>query len=443
MRYNSSIRPIGYVLSAAIMLAVASALAAPTDPVNPLKKRFLIGKGLDICDQGGFFVGGVPKVPTFGDPRQVIIGQMYVQFEIPNKRRQWPIIFIHGGGLTGSTLDATPHGTEGWFAHAIRRNYATFVVDQAGRGRSGFDTTVINEAKATNNINLIPTFGEPSPSTIWTTWFGHIINGTNIVNGTMIRHGDPGDPQPPETDPPSEGHGAYPPKYPIPPVDSSIDANIQARLGAIGPAPNPANNTYLALNAYKWHVASTEVTLPTSTCATCVPMALSAADTWTPRALAELVERLGGAILSPHSQSTTMVLQVVRLLKEKGKSNLVKGILIPEGAGTSFSASGTSPADYNNIPFLLANGDYRPAATRMVNRAFFAQLSPSPIHQYVDLDSPTFGGKYLGTTHMNMLGTNNLDVLDFMLDFAEQNIPNPVVESSCPSGPPPGKGPNT
>ena len=70
-----------------------------------------------------------------------------------------------------------------------------------------------------------------------------------------------------------------------------------------------------------------------------------------------------------------MVLQTVRLLKEKGKSNLVKGILIPEGAGTSFAASGTSPQDYNNIPFLLANGDYRPATTRQVNRDFFAQLS--------------------------------------------------------------------
>jgi hypothetical protein len=326
------------------------------------------------------------------------------------------------------------------------------VVDQSGRGRSGFDTTVLNEAKLTGNLNLIPTFGEPAPSTIWTSWFGHIIPaGTNIITGTMIRHGDPGDINTAETDPPSEAHGAYPPKYPIPPVDSSIDANILNRVGAIGPAPNPANNAYLALNAYKWHVASTEVTLPTSTCATCVPTTLSAADTWTPRALAELVERLGGAILSPHSQSTSMVLQVVRLLKEKGKSNLVKGILIPEGAATNFAASGTSPQDYDNIPFLLANGDYRPAATRQVNRAFFAQLSPTPIHQYVDLDSPTFGGKYLGTTHMNMLGTNNLDILDFLLNFAEQNIPNPIVQSACPSGgppewvpgPPPGKGPKT
>jgi hypothetical protein len=44
-------------------------------------------------------------------------------------------------------------------------------------------------------------------------------------------------------------------------------------------------------------------------------MTISPADTWSPLALAELLERLGGAIVSPHSQSTTQVLQMVRILK--------------------------------------------------------------------------------------------------------------------------------
>lgn len=78
------LRSASYSLTAAILFAVAAAStswANPADPVNPLKKRFLIGKGLDICDQGAFFVGGVPKVTNFassstaGDPQQVIIGQ--------------------------------------------------------------------------------------------------------------------------------------------------------------------------------------------------------------------------------------------------------------------------------------------------------------------------------------------------------------------------------
>ena len=417
--------------------------------MNPLQKRFMTGKALDVCDAGAIFVGGVPKVTNFlnsatteGAPDQIIIGKMYVQFMIPTKRRQWPLVMVHGSGYTGSALDATPDGRQGWFSYAVQNNLATFVADQPGRGRSGFDQSRLHQARVTGDLTLIPTIGGGGAN-IWTTWFGHIISGSTILDGTMIRHGDPGDPQPAETDPPSEAHGNYPPAYPIPPVDSSIDANIEARVGALGPVPNPVNNAYLALNSYKWLVPNAETTLPGSVCMSCVPQNLSGADTWSPRALAELVERLGGAIVSPHSQSTTQVLQMVRLLKDKGKLDLVKGIIIPEGAGTSLAASGTSAQDYDTIPFLMVNGDYRPAVTRTVNKNFVAALNASPTRSvgpatYIDLDDPAFEGKFLGTTHMNMLGTTQIELFDLFLEWAEEHIPNPIVKTSCPSGPPAG-----
>jgi hypothetical protein len=407
---------------------------------------------LDVCDEGALFIGGVPKITNFlssatapGTPDQIIIGKMYVQFQIPTKRRQWPLVMIHGSGYTGSALDATPDGRQGWLSYAVQNNLATFVADQPGRGRSGFDQSVLHEARVTNNLSLIPSMCGGG-SSIWTSWFGHIVpSGTTILNGTMIRHGDPGDPDTAETDPPSEGHGTYPPAYPIPPLDSSIDARIQARLGAIGAAPNPANNTYLALNTYKWLVPNAETTLPGSVCAACTPMTISPADTWSPLALAELLERLGGAIVSPHSQSTTQVLQMVRILKERNELHLVKGIIVPEGAGTSLAASGTLAQDYDTIPFLLVNGDYRPATTRNVNRAFVAALNASPTRSvgpatYIDLDDPSFGGKFLGTTHMNMLGTTNIALFDLFLEWADKNIPNPIVANACPGGNGVGKG---
>jgi hypothetical protein len=55
---------------------------------------------------------------------------------------------------------------------------------------------------------------------------------------------------------------------------------------------------------------------------------------------------------------------------------------------------------------------------------------------YVELDSPEFGGRFNGTGHLSMLDTNNLDTFDLMLDWADENIPNPIVQTSCPSGPP-------
>ena len=69
---------------------------------------------------------------------------------------KWPLITIHGSTHTGAALDSTPGGGEGWLSYAVRNKLATFVVDQPGQGRSGFDQSVILEAKATGNWNLVP-----------------------------------------------------------------------------------------------------------------------------------------------------------------------------------------------------------------------------------------------------------------------------------------------
>ncbi|HEX9284516.1 MAG TPA: hypothetical protein VF879_02505 [Nitrospirales bacterium] len=446
MRHNHLMK--GAVLAAT--LGIAGTAAAQTAPsgagwVNPLENRYVTGPPLQVCDEGAFFVGGVPKVTTFassalteGAPQQIIIGQAYVQFQIPKKRRQWPLVMVHGSTHTGAALDATPDGREGWFAHAVRNHLATFVMDQPGRGRSGFDESVLHEARITGNLTLIPSIGRITDNGAWTTWFGHLLPaGATILNGTLIRHGDAGDPDPAE-DPanPSEAHGNYPPAYPIPPVPNSIDPAIEARLGAIGPAPNPVNDTYLALRYYKQLVPNGEATLPGSICATCTPTTVGPADTWSPRALAELVEGLGGAIVSPHSQSTSQVFHMVRILKEHGKLGLLKGIIIPEGGGTNLAATGLTGSDFDHIPFLLVNGDYRPFVTRQVNRAAAAAMNASPTRTVgpalvLDIEDPQFEGRLNGQTHMNMLGRTNIALFDFFLDWASKNIDNPFVPGDC------------
>ena len=97
------------------LLALTSALLAATSLSsasaweNPLEHPYL-DEPLEICDQGAFFVGGVPKVtkyaagPTAGEPQQITIGQAYVQFQVPKTRRQWPIVFVHGSSHTGAAL---------------------------------------------------------------------------------------------------------------------------------------------------------------------------------------------------------------------------------------------------------------------------------------------------------------------------------------------------
>ena len=439
----------GAALVALLTTSVAAQVTGPSGWVNPLKNRYLSGEPLSVCDQGSFFVGGVPKVTNYGAsataagvPEQLIIGQMYVQFQIPTVRRGWPLVMVHGSGYSGAALDATPDGREGWLAYSVRNNIATFVVDQPGRGRSGFDRSIFHEARVTNNTSLIPTLGGGTSNSVWTSWFGHLIPaGSNILNGTLIRHGDPGDPDPAENPlVPSPAHGNYFPRYPIPPVPNSIDPKIAAREGAIGPTPLAANNAYLALQSFKQLVPNTEVTLPTSFCAACVPTTVASSNTWSPWALADLLEGLGGAVVSPHSQAAAQAMHLVRVLRERGKLHLLKGLLIPEG-GTDLVAAGLVPADFDGVPLLVVNGDYRASAIRQGNWAAVAAINArraaglgTAKAEVMDVDAAGFAAGFDGTTHMNMLGTNNLEVFDLMLEWANENISSQPKSTSCKAG---------
>jgi hypothetical protein len=449
MRHERRTRCLTTIATTGAVTALLGAGAAAWE--NPLKGRYLTGAPLTICDQGSFFVGGVPKITRYassaaaregGTPQQITIGQMYVQFQIPEQRRQWPLVMIHGSTHTGAALDSTPAGGEGWLSYAVRNRLATFVVDQPGRGRSGFDQSVLLEAKATGNWDLVPSsFGRITDDGAWTTWFGHIVPaGTDITTGKMIRHGDPGDPDPGENPAePSQAHGAYPPAFPIPPAPRAVDPRLAARTGAIGPAASSANNAYLGLEYYKQLVPNGEVTLPGSVCPTCNPKNLNAIDTWLPLALAELLEGIGGGILSPHSQSTSSVFHTVRILKERGELHLLKGIIIPEGAGTDLAAAGLAASDFDTIPFLMVNGDYRPLATRKVNDDAVAAMNASPTRKVgpalsLNAEDPVFKGRLNGHTHMGMLGPTALTEFDFFLEWAGKNIDNPLLPRGCAAG---------
>ena len=45
---------------------------------------------------------------------------------------------------TGMTFETTPDGREGWATYFLRKSHPVYVVDQSGRGRSGFNPSAIN-----------------------------------------------------------------------------------------------------------------------------------------------------------------------------------------------------------------------------------------------------------------------------------------------------------
>ena len=243
----------------------------------------------------------------------------------------------------------------------------------------------------------IPAFGRITDNGAWTAWFGHLIPaGSTIQNGTLIRHGDPGDP----------------------PTDTSHGKGVVPAF--------PLADDYLALDYYKQLVPNSEVTLPGSICETCDPKEIPPANTWTPRDLADLVEKLGGAVIATHSQSGIMGHHAVRILKERGHLSMVKGLITIEGS-CSLPNSGLKAEDFDNIPYMALKGDYTASSAvcdTTVNaikaRRAAGQGTAKAVYIKLDeLGNPIFNG----TTHMMMLGTNNLEVADVILNWAGANIP--------------------
>jgi hypothetical protein len=467
--YSGLTRWVPRCLAALIVLGAATT-SASAQALGSGRDGAFLKRPLTIKDQGSFFIGGVNKTTqyatnsTAGANASIVIGQMYVQFQIPegwNNRRarregKWPVIMVHGSTHTGAALESTPEYKEGWAPYYVRNGLPVFVVDQAGRGRSGFDESVVHEGKrmfidgdAAGGTALIPNFGRITSNGSYTAWFGHLVvpntatTCTDILTCELMPHGwRPDDPSPPTVHPNPAG---YLPAFPLSGIGldpgqkqgGTPGSNTPPGVAPIGLFPDPhfgptpygPEDAY-ALHYYKQLVPNAEVTLPGSVCPTCVPPNLSASNTWTPFALALLVERIGakagGAVVATHSQSGIMGHHMARLLKQRGNLNYLKGLITVEG-GCSFAQSGLTAADFDNIPYMAIKGDYTvtsAACTQSVAEinARRAAGQGSACAEYIQLDEPKWGGRFNGVTHMMMDDLVALPVADVMLDWGDRCI---------------------
>ena len=123
-----------------------------------------LGGPLELQDEGSFFVNGqlTPSshpgtaVGGISQPGTITTSQMYVQYRIPKSVSGPAIVMVHGSGHTGATYETTPDGREGWATYFARKGFPVYVVDHSGRGRSGFDPTPINRARAESNPAGLP-----------------------------------------------------------------------------------------------------------------------------------------------------------------------------------------------------------------------------------------------------------------------------------------------
>lgn len=155
---------------AATWLALASPGASAADGTTPPWQPHSFAQPLILQDEGSFFVGGTQihtdfpsTTPTgLNAPGTYTVDQMYVHYWIPWTAvggSKIPVIMVHGSNHTGVTYETTPDGREGWATYFVRHGYPVYVVDQAGRGRSSFDPTSVNQAIVQRDLSVLPSAG--------------------------------------------------------------------------------------------------------------------------------------------------------------------------------------------------------------------------------------------------------------------------------------------
>lgn len=57
-----------------------------------------------------------------------------VSYQIPDRPRKFPLVFLHGAGQSAKTWETTPDGREGFATLFLRRSFSVYLVDQPRRG---------------------------------------------------------------------------------------------------------------------------------------------------------------------------------------------------------------------------------------------------------------------------------------------------------------------
>jgi pimeloyl-ACP methyl ester carboxylesterase len=352
------------LLGAALFAAALLPVSATAQELSDVKSS----QPLILKQQGSFYVGGnthfVDDAFTGSNPGRLgnsMINQMYVQFQKPAATsHQFPIVFVHGCCLSSKTWETTPDGRMGWYEYFTRKGFDTYMADQVGRARSGFDALQYNKVQA----GAAPASSNP-----------RVLIATDKFAWDVFRFGDYATqtPWPDERFPMHTvgiGAGSTLTFY------KQVIPDMTQTLGAFGPEPDAPRQT--------------------------------------PQRMAQLAKDLGGAILVGHSQSSSFPTRAA-LLDPTG----VKGIIQLE-TGCFGNLTSAHINILKNIPILIMEGDHYPTA-RPVEPCptEFAQLTAAGGDvTYIHL--PDIG--MLGNSHMFMQDNNNLQVADVIIQWINEHV---------------------
>lgn len=101
---------------------------------------------ITIKEQGSFMAGGTKFAgPGAFNPDSALKPQgqtfhgdhAYAFYQVPEKARKLPLVFLHGAGQSKKTWETTPDGREGFLNIFLRRNFSVYLLDQPRRGEAG------------------------------------------------------------------------------------------------------------------------------------------------------------------------------------------------------------------------------------------------------------------------------------------------------------------
>jgi hypothetical protein len=401
MRTKELSKRIGLACAALLALALLPTMTAAQD-LSAVQSN----GNLHLKGYGSFFVPGTladcpPQPLTPGvtnsnicsgsnaaNPSLHMINQMYVQFMLPqaqNGKKHLPIAIVHGCCLSTKSWQTTPDGRMGFDEYFVRQGFDTYMIDQVGRARSGFDAIKYNLVR----FGVTPCVPSVTPPVACPQNPSILIAGDQFA-WNIFRWGVNTCTKSPCSDPANDTpHPGI--RFPMNTVGVGAGSNLQFFNMVI-----PDLNSTLG---------------PTIN---------------TPTQMAVLADELGGAILMGHSESSGYPMRAA--LATTPAQTKVKGIIqLEEGCINPTTLTPAQLAVLVKIPILIEYGDFtvpRPTpggtcdnlmkaingAGGDMSYAWLPGLVPNSLYK----GSP---GPITGNEHMVMLDDNNQQIAQIFIDW--------------------------
>ncbi len=135
---------LGAALGRCGVIGLLVAMAVPAQAeylVREIGSFYIGGEEMRVSGQQLVAVSTTAGMPVAKrDPNgEFEMGQMYVPYvRLADPKAKYPILFIHGGGLSGTTWENSPDGHPGWEQYFLQAGYDVYEPDAVERGRSSW-----------------------------------------------------------------------------------------------------------------------------------------------------------------------------------------------------------------------------------------------------------------------------------------------------------------